>query len=277
MKHQRVIAALVMAPLAVAAVLLLPTPWLAALVAVAMLVALWELTRMLGVPHTIGRVAYLAANAAVMAWLAWFGLPGLGLAMVLLGVLFWLLVGLWLWRFDFASGPGRGPMLVKLLAGSLAVIPAWVALAVLHAGEPGEAALIGPGWALLMVALVWASDTGAYYSGRRFGRHRLAPRISPAKTWEGFWGGMALTIVVAVLVAPALGVAMAQLPMMALLAACVCAAAVVGDLFESLIKRHAGCKDSGTLIPGHGGVFDRMDSLLAALPVAVLMKAVLGL
>jgi len=277
MKKQRVVAAAVMTPVAIAIVLLLPTHWLAGVFAVVMLLALWELSRMVGIEHTIGRVAYLAGNAAVMAWLAWFGLPGLGLAIVLLGVMFWLLVCLWLLRFDFASGPGPGPRLVKLLAGSLAVIPAWVALGILHAGNSGEPALVGPGWALLVLAMVWASDTGAYFTGMRFGRRKLSPRISPNKTWEGFWGGMALCVVVGLAVAPLLGVGLAQLPAMALLAAAVCVAAVVGDLFESLIKRHAGCKDSGTLIPGHGGVWDRLDSVLAALPVAVLMKAVLGL
>lgn len=277
MKKQRVLAAAVMTPIAIAIVLLLPTHWLAGVFAVTLLLALWELSRMVGVEHTIGRVAYLAGNAAIMAWLAWFGLPGLGLVIVLLGVMFWLLVCLWLLRFDFASGAGPGPRLVKLLAGSLAVIPAWVALGILHAGNPGEPALVGPGWALLVLAMIWASDTGAYFTGMRFGRRKLSPRISPNKTWEGFWGGMALSIAVGLAVAPFLGVGLAQLPAMALLAAAVCVAAVIGDLFESLIKRHAGCKDSGTLIPGHGGVYDRLDSVLAALPVAVLVKAVLGL
>jgi phosphatidate cytidylyltransferase len=277
MKNQRVVTAAVLTPVAIAAVMLMPTHWLAGLAAVLMLLALWELTRMVGVPHTIGRVAYLAGNAAIMAWLAWFGLPGLGLAVVLVGVIFWLLVCLWLLHFDFASGPGPGPRLVKLAAGTLAVIPAWVALAHLHAGQPGEPALLGPGWALLTLALIWAADTGAYFSGMRFGRRKLAPRISPAKTWEGLWGGMALAIVVALIAGPFLGVGLAKLPLMVVFAAGVCMAAVVGDLFESLLKRHAGCKDSGTLIPGHGGVFDRIDSLLAALPAAVVLRAVLGL
>lgn len=277
MKKQRVVTAAVLTPIAIAIVLLLPTHWLAGVVAVVMLLALWELSRMVGVEHTIGRVAYLAGNAAIMAWLAWFGLPGLGLVVVLLGVMFWLLACLWLLRFEFASGRGVGPRLVKLLAGSLAVIPAWVALGILHAGNPGEPALVGPGWALLVLAMIWAADTGAYFTGMRFGRRKLAPRVSPNKTWEGFWGGMGLSVIVGLVVAPFLGVGIAQLPAMALLAAAVCVAAVIGDLFESLIKRHSGCKDSGTLIPGHGGVYDRIDSLLAALPVAVLAKAVLGL
>lgn len=277
MKKQRVVTAAVLTPIAIAIVLLLPTHWLAGVVAVVMLLALWELSRMVGVEHTIGRVAYLAGNAAVMAWLAWFGLPGLGHVVVLVGVLFWLLVCLWLMHYGFASGPGAGARLAKLLAGSLAVIPAWVALGILHMGNPGEPSLVGPGWALLVLAMIWASDTGAYFTGMRFGRRKLSPRISPNKTWEGFWGGMGLSVAVGLVVAPFLGVGMAQLPAMALLAAAVCVAAVIGDLFESLVKRHAGCKDSGTLIPGHGGVYDRIDSLLAALPVAVLAKAVLGL
>lgn len=277
MKQQRTVTAAVLAPIAIAVVLLLPTHWLAGLVAVVMLAALWELTRLVGVQHTISRVAYLAANAAVMAWLAWFGMPGLGLVVVLLGVLFWATVGLWLRFPAFAAGTGPRSQAIKLLAGTLSVVPAWVALTTLHSGVPGEPAMYGPGWALLVLAMIWASDTGAYFTGMRFGRRKLAPTISPNKTWEGFWGGMGLTVVVGLVVAPFLGVGLGQLPLMALLAASVCAAAVVGDLFESLVKRQSGAKDSGTMIPGHGGMYDRIDSLLAALPVAVLVKAVLGL
>lgn len=277
MKSQRILAALILTPVAIAAVLLLPTHWLGLLAAVLMLLGLWELTRLAGVVHTLGRVAYLAVNAALMAWLAWFGLPGLGLAVVLVGALWWLLAAIWIWKADPSPRPASSRRLPMLLAGTLSVVPAWVALAELHGGQPGEHAMLGPGWALLVLAMIWASDTGAWFTGTRWGRRKLIPRISPGKSWEGFWGGLATTVVVAVLAAPFLGVGLAQLPAMALLAVAVCLAAVLGDLFESLVKRQAGSKDSGTLIPGHGGVYDRIDSLLAALPVAVLFKAVLGL
>ena len=125
--------------------------------------------------------------------------------------------------------------------------------------------------------LVWAADTFAYFAGSRIGGPKLAPRISPGKTWAGFWGGLVGACVICIPAVPLLGLAWSRLPVLMGLALVVALASVVGDLFESLIKRQAGAKDSGTLIPGHGGVLDRIDSVVAALPVFVVGKLLLGL
>jgi phosphatidate cytidylyltransferase len=125
---------------------------------------------------------------------------------------------------------------------------------------------------LFVLLLIWAADTGAYFAGSRWGRRKLAPRISPGKSWEGLFGGLFLSLLIAAAAVPVLNLAWWQLPQLLMLVMVTVLVSIAGDLFESLMKRHAGAKDSSHLIPGHGGVLDRIDSLLAALPVFVLGK-----
>lgn len=273
-RRTRVIAALVMAPVAIAGVLWLPTPMLAVAVAALLLAGLWEWTRLAGLEDRIARALYVTANALVILAFAWGGGRGLfslKLASVI-GAIWWLLALLWLKHFNFASSDDPTSRMFKLVAGSLCVIPAWCALTWLHA-TPTH----GPGWALYAVGLVWAADTGAYFTGVRFGKRKLAPRISPGKSWEGFYGGLIASLLLAVVALPWLGLAWSTLPALLLLTLVTACFSVAGDLFESLMKRHSGIKDSSGLIPGHGGLMDRLDSLLAALPVFVVAKDWLGL
>ncbi len=179
--------------------------------------------------------------------------------------LFWMLVApAWLrgqWK-------PSSPLLVAVV-GWLLLVAAWVAVVELQARSP---------WlALAAMAIVWVADVAAYFTGRAFGRRKLAPSISPGKTWEGVYGALAAVVVYAVALMPLAsraGYAHEISPLAAaawlLLALVLAALSVIGDLFESLQKRHAGVKDSGTLLPGHGGVLDRIDALLAALPLAAL-------
>ena len=278
-RQTRLIAALVMAPVAIAAVLLLPTPLLAALIAAVLMVALWEWTLLAGLKHHSSRVAYLAGNAGLMAALAWsagrgtFPINFFLLKLVsLLGAGWWLLALAWLSRFELACKDTPTTRAIKLFAGTSSVVPAWCALSWLHASSAN-----GPAWTLFALGVVWAADTGAYAVGVRYGRHKLARRISPGKSWEGFWGGLGLSLLLSALVWPALGLKPSDWPALAMLTLLAALASVLGDLFESLLKRHAGIKDSSDLIPGHGGVLDRLDSMLAALPVFVVAKLWLGL
>ena len=163
---------------------------------------------------------------------------------------------------------------VLALAGYLLLVPSWAA--VVHLQDAGALGLDGF-WALLFVLLwVWAADTGAYFAGRAFGRHKLAPSVSPGKTIEGLVGGAALALLVAALVAWK-GPVSADIAPLLLVALVTVIASVLGDLFESMIKRQSGIKDSGTILPGHGGMLDRIDSVTAALPVAVAMLSLTGL
>jgi phosphatidate cytidylyltransferase len=164
--------------------------------------------------------------------------------------------------------PARASRAAALLAGAVVLVPTWLALVRIDARWAH-----GAQWTLFVLALAFAADTGAFFSGRRFGRLRLAPQVSPNKTWEGLLGGMLL----------ALGVAAGanvwfRQPWGSFLPLCLAAAgfSVIGDLTESLLKRHVHLKDSGRLFPGHGGVLDRIDSVTAAVPLMTLGLIWLG-
>lgn len=269
---QRILTALVLAPLAIGAVLWLPTDWFMLLVGSVLLLGLWEWTRLIGLRSTAARAAVLAVNAAAMLWLGWLGRSDLLQWVAFAGVAWWALATIWLRHSGRGRGPGSGRRLVKLLAGTLMVLPTWAAIMLLH-DDPDH----GPRWALFAVFLVWAADTFAYFAGSRIGGPKLAPAISPGKTWAGFWGGLTGAVLICIPALPLLGLAWSALPALLLLGLCTAIASVIGDLFESLIKRHSGAKDSSALIPGHGGLLDRVDSLLAALPVFAIGRILLDL
>ena len=156
------------------------------------------------------------------------------------------------------------------ITGWVALTGAWVALVALQARSP---------WLVLAaMAVVWVADTAAYFAGRAFGRHKLAPHVSPGKTWEGVYGALAAVAIYALALVPladAAGRSDALTPLaVGIWVACalgLTALSIEGDLFESLLKRNAEVKDSGQLLPGHGGVLDRIDALLAAMPAAALL------
>jgi phosphatidate cytidylyltransferase len=274
MTRIRLLAAFVMAPVVIAAVLLLPTPWMVVLGAVLFLGGLWEWFNLAEIDDTLARTVLLVANLLLMVALVWASPTDSGGSLVLfklavvVGVIWWLLAMLWLMHYDFASDHDTHARVFKLGAATLSVIPAWCALALLHSS--------GPGWLLLALGIVWATDTGAYFVGRKLGRHKLSPRISPNKTVEGLLGGLVAGVAIALGGAALLGARGSQLALVALVATLMVLFSVVGDLFESMLKRHVGAKDSGALIPGHGGLLDRLDSVLAALPVFALGKIWLG-
>ncbi len=273
-RRTRIIAAVIMAPVAILSVLYLPSEFFAALVAALMMLGLWEWTLLAGLRSRVARAAYLVGNAALMAVLVWCAGRNLVIFKLasLLGAVWWLLVPLWLMRFQFAAADSGWSRTLKLFAGTMSVVPAWAAICWLHAAQAN-----GPTWALFALLIVWMADSGAYFVGVRFGKRKLAPRISPGKSWEGFFGGLLATVLLAVVALSFLGLRWTSLPDLLLLTLVTALFSVAGDLFESLLKRHAGAKDSSHLIPGHGGVLDRVDSLLAALPVFVVGKEWLGL
>lgn len=286
MTRTRLLAALVMAPLAIAAVLLLSTPWMAALSAAAFLIGLWEWLRLAEIDDPIARGVLLVVNLLLMVALVWASRSATGSSLILfqlmmmLGVIWWLLAVIWLRHYDFASDHNTHARVFKLAAATLSIVPAWCALALIHASD-SEPSLLGGVpqghvWLLVALMIVWAADSGAYFAGRKFGKTKLSPRISPNKTVEGLVGGVVAGMIVALAAAPLAGASMKELPYVAIVAIWTILFSVVGDLYESLLKRHVGAKDSSHLIPGHGGVLDRIDSVLAALPVFALGKLMFG-
>ncbi len=269
---QRILTALVLAPLAILIILLPATDIFGAIVALAFLVAWWEWAQLSGLHNLGGRIVLLIVAAAVfvLLWLAqgttWT--PWLLMA----GVAWWLVACLWLRRFAYAAAPTRENLVLKLIAGAFVIFPAWVALVSIHAREPH-----GHWWTLLALLIVWASDVGAYASGRTFGKRKLAPQISPGKTWAGAYGAMVAGVLVAEAGGWLLGVRGTAMLGLAALAVTTVAVSIVGDLLESLMKRHAQVKDSGSIFPGHGGMMDRLDSVFAALPIFAAGLWLLGL
>jgi len=271
----RILTAVVLVPLVLAAMFGLGTRGWALVTLAIVAVAAGEWARLADF-GPLGSSVYVAGTLAIGAGLLLAGgsfsveqgWPET-LVTVLCGAatLFWLVVApLWLrsgWRVE--SRPGLA------LLGWLLLIATWVAVVQVHAR--------GPGLLLALMAIVWVADTAAYFTGRRFGRHKLAPSISPGKTWEGVFGAMlavsvyALALLVFVphedvahVATP--GTAVAWIALVVLLAAL----SIVGDLFESQMKRQRGVKDSGRILPGHGGVLDRIDALIAAMPGAALVE-----
>lgn len=258
MLETRAVTALLAAGLLLAALFFLPLLPLAALIGAVMLRGAWEWAALCGGSAGARPGVFLLvtglAGAALLAWpAAWPGLLG-GLAV------WWLAQAVWLGSVARGAGPlprlgaWRGPL---VLAG------AWLAAVALLAADPRRP------WLLLSgLLIVWAADTGAYFAGRSLGGARLAPRLSPGKTVSGLVGGLLAGLAAGLV----LGVVTWHLSGRVLLgwlalAVVVTGVSVAGDMHESLLKRRAGVKDSGRWLPGHGGILDRIDSLLAALPV----------
>jgi len=269
----RMVTAILLAPAAIAAVLYAPTRAFAFGFAAVLMLAVWEWTRIIGVERKRFRISIVSGNLALIA-ACWFALrQDSWLYVSEVGVLWWFLALFWLRRFTFGQQQTPSNLELKTIVGSLVVVPAWCAAVLLH-GHQAQ----GPQWTLFVMGLIWVADIGAYFSGRRFGNKKLAPNISPGKTREGVYG--ALTASAIYTVATALlyfNRSLTEALLLGMIALVVVMFSIVGDLFESLMKRHASLKDSGSLLPGHGGVLDRIDSLLAALPIFVVSKTLLGL
>lgn len=269
---QRTLTALLLAPLVIALILLAPTGMFAAIVALAFLAAMWEWTRLSGLKATAARAALLVLTAAIFA-LCWYARGGIAWPVLIgIGVSWWIVVGQWLRHFAFGAAPTRENILIKLGAGLLTIVPAWIAAVTIHGSADR-----GNWWTMLALLIVWAADIGAYFSGRQFGRRKLAPTISPGKTWAGVYGAFVAGAIVAGVGGSLLGVTGGKLIGLLVLSVFVVVVSIVGDLFESLMKRHAAVKDSGNLFPGHGGLLDRLDSVFAALPVFAAGMLLLGL
>jgi phosphatidate cytidylyltransferase len=269
MLKQRIITALILAAVFLAALFYLPIALFCVFIALVVLVGAWEWANLAGWSATWQRFGYVAVIALVMILVAAY----LGLwsrndggdveayrSFILLGCGWWALALLLVQGYP-SSAILWGSTAVRLLMGVMVLIPTWIALVFVRA-QPEGAWLV-----LLIVAVVACADIGGYFAGRRWGKHKLKPAVSPGKTWEGFIGGVVANLVLALVLwlvtANTLVILVALILPTSLFS-------VLGDLLESMVKRHRGIKDSSALLPGHGGVLDRVDSLTAAAPVFAL-------
>lgn len=282
--QRRLATAFVLAPAVLAGVVFLPHDLFALFVFLLAAFGLYEWAGLVGIADSRVRIAYVLLAGACMGAL-WFR-PEWWRPMLVATAVFWLLAGVFvlLWasgRGDarvptpgtsdtetFPRGRGGLPRLASFVAGGiLAFTGAWLGLVSLHAFDAGYRLIV---WAF---AVAWSVDTGAYFAGRAWGRNKLAPRVSPGKTWEGVAGGMGAGLAVGLALAWLLD--LGSMAEWGIVAVGMSVVAVFGDLFESVLKRVSGTKDSGVLLPGHGGVLDRIDSTIAVVPVFALWAAVM--
>jgi phosphatidate cytidylyltransferase len=261
--RKRITTAATLIALLLAVLFWLPAFATVVLLTLVVLMGAWEWSAFLKWTDPWARSGFVALVAILLPVARVITRTPAGLEALLAAALLWWLVALaWI-----VIAPRRVRPWSAALAGLLSLVPAWLALIRLRYTAHGAE------WVLFALVLVWMADIGAYFCGRRFGRRRLAPSVSPGKTWEGALGGLAASGIVAVI-----GGAWFRLPLEQFLVLCLAAVAfsIVGDLTESLLKRFAGMKDSGTLFPGHGGVMDRIDSVTGAAPVLLLGLTFLG-
>nr|WP_290695864.1 phosphatidate cytidylyltransferase [Halomonas sp. UBA3074] len=260
MLKQRIITAAWLAPLVLAGLFGLDGGSFALFTALIVLLGTWEWANLAGITRAALRAQVVAvmamlmlvmwlAGAATAAWPLWLAAAG------------WLINFYWVTRYP-AAGQQWQATTRRLAMGLWVLLPCWVGFNVLH--ESGMA------WLLFVLLLVWCADIGAYFVGRNWGKRKLAPRVSPGKSWEGVYGGLATTALLAIAFAVGLSLDMAGSLTLMLVTAIVTLTSVLGDLLESMLKRHRNIKDSSQLLPGHGGVLDRIDSLTAAIPLFAL-------
>lgn len=258
-------------------VLLLSLPILALTFAVVVALGAWEWAPLAGLQRTLTRAAYVLlvvlGCAALYVNLSLGDSPRREDVQPLLGVacLWWCFALLWVRSFP-ASALLWSSRLMRVVMGLMVLLPAWMAAVYLLSFQRGGVLMA------VLVLLVATADIGAYFSGRRFGRHKLAPAVSPAKTWEGFWGGMICVVLVSLLVWSVLPAQFEHIGVVAAIAVGLATAltSVLGDLTVSMVKRESGVKDSSSLLPGHGGLLDRLDSLCGAAPTFALALLLAG-
>lgn len=264
MLKQRIITALVLGSLAVWAILALPVWGFGALLLVIILLAAREWGTLLALTPgaSIAYCALILILAVAGGWL--LPQPGFLWVILLAAAGFWCYAVFWLVRFT-ARSDGRDPRFTWAATGCIVLVTPWLALLELRSQST-----LGPPYVLFLFALIWVADSCAYFAGRQWGRRKLAPRISPGKSWEGAIGAGIASLVFATAGAAVLNIEVSRWPLFLLLCLVTVAFSIVGDLFESMGKRQHNVKDSGSLLPGHGGVLDRVDSLTAAAPIFTL-------
>lgn len=263
---QRIITAIILLPIALAGFFLLDGWAFALFIGAVVTLAGWEWARLAGHDSQPARIAYAALVALLIGGLYCLApqYPLLAPALLVAAAFWWPLALLLVVGYPASAAFWR-PRGAALVIGLLILLPAWQGLVLLKQWPYAN-------WLILAVmVLVWAADVGAYFAGKAFGRRKLAPKVSPGKSWEGFIGGLALSLALVVGLGLWLGWENRLLLEALLGAAVVVVFSVVGDLTESMFKRQGGIKDSGNLLPGHGGVFDRIDSLTAAIPLFTLL------
>lgn len=258
MLKQRVLTALVLAPLVLSGVFLLPVSGFAVFFGLVTLIGAWEWALLSGLKKPVYRLVFASVVLVSIVFSSWLYQMGHDYWVLLPATTVWLVAFRWI--FAYPSAGLWGHSIIRMLCGVVIFAAAWLSMLELKALESGNS------WILLILLIVWAADIGAYFSGKRWGKTKLAPQVSPGKTREGMYGGLVAVVFTVLVFSWWNELGFEAIVYLVLLSVVVGLVSVMGDLFESLLKRHAGIKDSGSILPGHGGVLDRIDSILAAAP-----------
>lgn len=265
MLKQRLLTALILLPFVVWGILQLPLVYFALLFALVIAAGGWEWGALMQLASGVVRLAYslLIVLALAAAWWLFNQTQTDWLALPLIGLLWWLLALAWVLAYPRTSRQWSARWRLFII-GLFVLVPAWLSVVGLHARAD-----IGPYLVLYMLSLIWVADSAAYFGGRRWGKRKLAASVSPGKTWEGVATAIVASGLYAILAAELFQLPGNQWLAFVVLSLVSVMFSILGDLAESMFKRHAGVKDSGNLLPGHGGVLDRIDSITAAAPVFV--------
>lgn len=287
MLKQRIITALILAPAAIAAIFYLPVNLFAGLLMAVIAIGAWEWARFIGLVKSSHRISYVIATSALIA-LLWFLLP-VGEAWLVkadladqitvilwLSVLWWLLAALFIFSYPKSQCFWANNKVIIALFGWLTLVPTWLAFMVLRTNNYLLDDFQGAQLLMYLFMLVWSADVGAYFVGKSFGKNKLMPNVSPGKTIEGFLGGVACAVILTAVVGSVLQWSTDEYISALLVTLLITSVSVLGDLTESMFKRQAGIKDSGAILPGHGGILDRIDSLTATAPVFALCYLLLA-
>ncbi|MDO6562608.1 phosphatidate cytidylyltransferase [Amphritea sp. 1_MG-2023] len=269
MLKERVWTAVLLAPVVLVGLFLSSFDVFKLFVAGIVLLGAWEWANLSGLIPATARLAYTSLIAASIAALNYYS-PNAAFADFLwLTVLFWLMATVWVVRYPALTG--WQTKWQRALIGLLVLTSTWMALVNLQQQPKGDVLL------LMLLLLVWGADIGAYFAGKTWGRAKLAPQVSPGKTRAGLWGGLASCAIISLCFIVYLELDLLTGVYLLLIGMLAGLASVLGDLFESMLKRHRGIKDSSRLLPGHGGILDRIDSITSAAPVFVLCMHLLSI
>lgn len=277
MLKQRILTALILAPLAIVGILLLPLTGFLLVMTLIMALGAWEWANMSGLKSSLGRAIYTAILVLICVLLdimvdnarIWYQgeLNHLYSTILAAAALWWALSLGMIIAYPKLSGFWRHNIFIRCLFGVLTLIPTWVAVVTLRTSLYDMDPFYGASLIFYVLGIVWAADIGAFFIGIKFGRHKLRPEVSPGKTLEGLLGGVMASSAIIAFAALHYQMDVSRIWSHLLIGGLTVGVSALGDLNESMFKRCAGIKDSGNLLPGHGGVLDRIDSLTAAFPV----------
>ena len=272
MLKQRVITALILLPLVMTAIFMAPADWFLVILAAVLLGGSWEYARLTGMTGHLPRYLLVLLQAIILLVLFWYRHDWHTNIFIFLFACCtaWLLIFIRMPLFNDQTSVDNSYKTSSVITALLSITSGWFALGWIRIHVDG------PWLILLLLLIVWAADTGAYFSGKQFGNKKLAPQISPGKTRAGLYGGLIAAPLVALLAVKLMPIEAIDAIPLILLSLVTVLVSVGGDLMISLHKRSSGYKDSGALLPGHGGILDRLDSLLAAAPFFALGLLVSG-